>query len=188
MGKTSVKGSNAFCPQPLYLYGTYKEDGQPNYGLFCWCAYCAVDNMKFVACIGEDKLTRDRIRQTGIFSATIVTEELLPAADWCGTHSGYEIDKSEKIPSEKGAALNVPVPQKSVWTLELKVEYTLHPNENYESDIYVCSIENVLADDRLAKEGLYFEEKLELVKPVITMCCKYIPVDLRSLGDWGNVI
>ena len=110
--KISIKASNTFCPQPLYLYGTYKEDGQPNYGLFCWCAYCAVDNLKFVACIGEDKLTRDRIRQTGMFSATIVTEELLSEADWCGTHSGYEFDKSEKIPSEKGAVLNVPVPEK----------------------------------------------------------------------------
>jgi len=73
MGKTSIKGSNAFCLQPLYLYGTYKEDGQPNYGLFCWCCYCYVESQKFVACIGEDKLTRNRIRQTGVFSATIVT-------------------------------------------------------------------------------------------------------------------
>jgi len=187
MGKTSIKGSNAFCLQPLYLYGTYKEDGQPNYGLFCWCCYCYVESQKFVACIGEDKLTRNRIRQTGVFSATIVTENLLPQADWCGTHPGYDFDKSAQIPSENGAVLNVPVPEKSMWTLELKVDYTLRPNDEYDSEIYVCSIENVLADERLEDESLTFEEKLAQIKPVVTMCCKYVPVEFRSLGDWGKM-
>ena len=187
MGKISTKSSNDYCPQPLYLYGTYKEDGRPNYGLFCWCAYCYIENQKFVACIGEDKLTRDRIRQTGMFSATIVTEDLLQDADWCGTHPGYDFDKSDRIPSQKGAVLDIPVPEKSVWTLELKVDYTLRPNENYDSEIYVCSIENVVAEERLLDKALPFEEKLERIKPVVTMCGKYVPVTFKSLGDWGKM-
>ena len=28
--------SNACCPQAFYAYGTYKEDGTPNLGLFCF--------------------------------------------------------------------------------------------------------------------------------------------------------
>ncbi len=187
MEKVSLAGSNSFCPQALYLYGTYKEDGQPNYGLFCWCAYCFVEKMKFVACIGEDKLTRDLIRKNRVFSATVVTEELLPAADWCGTHAGYEGDKSSRIPSEQGTALNVPVPEGSVWTLELKVDQILRPDERYDSDIYICSIENVRADGRLADDAMTFEEKLALVRPVVTMCEKYVPVGEKSLGDWGEV-
>lgn len=83
--------------------------------------------------------------------------------------------------------MNVPVPKKSIWTLELKVDYTLRPNEKYDSDIYVCSIENVLADERLEDENLTFEEKLEQIKPVVTMCCKYVPVEFKALGDWGTL-
>lgn len=60
---------------------------------------------------GQDKLTRDRIRTEGVFSASVVSEALLPAADFCGTHPGYEFDKSEKVESEKGGVLNVPVPK-----------------------------------------------------------------------------
>lgn len=187
MGKVSIKDSNTYCPQPMYLYGTYKENGDPNYGLFCWCTYCFVEEMKFVACIGEDKLTRDLIRKNGVFSATIVTEELLAEADWCGTHPGYEFDKSNRIESEKGAVLNVPVPKKSIWTLELQIDCTLRPSENYNSDIYICSIKNVLADERLTDKNLSFEEKLKLAKPVVTMAGKYIPAELRSLGDWGTM-
>lgn len=184
--KISLNASNSFCPQPLYLYGTYKEDGMPNYGLFCWCAYCFVDNMKFVACIGEDKLTRDLIRKNGTFSATVVTENLLPDADYCGTHPGYQFDKHQLIPSEKGEKLHVPVPVDAAWTLELRVEYTLTPSSDYESEIYICSIENVIADKRLADPARTFEAKLELLNPVVTMNCKYVPVLPRSLGDWGS--
>ena len=36
MAKISRQGTNDFCPQTLFLYGTYKEDGAPDFGLFCW--------------------------------------------------------------------------------------------------------------------------------------------------------
>ena len=187
MEKISINGGNSFCPQALYLYGTYTADGKPNYALFCWCAYCAVGNqLKFVACIGEDKLTRDRIRETGILSATVVTDELLPAADFCGCNSGKDVDKANVIPTEKGTALDVPVPVNGMWTMELKVDDTLHPEGDENSDVYICSIKNVRADGRLADDSLSFEEKLALMKPVVTMCGKYIPVETRSIGDWGS--
>jgi flavin reductase (DIM6/NTAB) family NADH-FMN oxidoreductase RutF len=88
MSKVSLPASNQFCPQCLYLYGTDKQNGDPNWGLFCWATYCWDDGLRFVACIGEDKLTRDRIRETGVFSASILSADLLPAADFCGDHPG----------------------------------------------------------------------------------------------------
>ena len=186
MEKVSVNGGNSFCPQPLYLYGTYKDDGAPNYGLFCWCAYCAGDGMKFVACIGEDKLTRDLIRKNGVFSATVVTQKLLSAADYCGTHPGYKFDKAAAIPSHKGDRLNVPVPEDGQWTLELRVERTLSASDSCESDIYICNIENVVADKRLVDSGLSTEEKLAALQPVVTMDLKYFPVNSVPLASWGK--
>lgn len=187
MEKVSVNGGNAFCPQPLYLYGTYRDDGAPNYGLFCWCAYCASDSLKFVACIGEDKLTRDLIRKNGVFSATVVTRKLLSDADYCGTHSGYSFDKAAAISSQRGEKLNVPVPEDGQWTLELRVERTLSASDSCESDIYICNIENVVADGRLADSDLSIEEKLAALQPVVTMNMKYIPVSAENLGDWGKL-
>ncbi len=188
MEKVSIDGGNAFCPQALYLYGTRREDGTPNYGLFCWCAYCAGNGgMKFVACIGEDKLTRDLIRKNGVFSATAVTQPLLAAADWCGTHPGYQYGKAEAVPSAGGAKLDVPVPVDSAWTLELRVEETLRLQTEKNSEIYICGIENVLADPRLAGSELSFEEKLALLQPVVTLDCQYVPVQPVTLGGWGRM-
>ncbi|MEA4831198.1 MAG: flavin reductase family protein [Oscillospiraceae bacterium] len=186
MEKISLPASNAFCPQCLFLYGTYKEGNIPNYGLFCWATYCWDDKFKFVACIGEDKLTRDRIRATGIFSASVVTKSLLPFADFSGNNSGYEVDKSKIIESINGAVLNVPVPKDSVWSFELVVDKTLRLDEEGKSEIYVCSIKNVLADERLADETISFEERLRMAEPVITMSARYFSVDKSPIGSWGN--
>lgn len=185
MAKVSVPVSNEFCPQCLYLYGTYKENGEPNYGVFCWATYCWDEGLKFVACIGENKLTRDRIRATGIFSASVVNEALLPAADYCGNHPGYDFDKSKEIPSIKGAVLDVPVPVSSPWTFELEVDKTLRLDERNESEIYICKIRNVLTEEGLT-DGRSFEERLKEAAPVIALSTKYFPVKPEALGDWGQ--
>ena len=93
MSKISMGPRNNYCPQTLFLYGTYKEDGTPNFGLFCWFTYVWNNELGVVACIGGDKLTKDRIRLNSVFSANLVTEELLPLADYYGTTSGYDENK-----------------------------------------------------------------------------------------------
>jgi len=188
MKKTSVPAlfSNAFCPQTLFLYGTYKEDGTPNFGLFCWATYCAdEEGMNFVACIGEDKLTRDRIQETGVLSAALVTQEMLPSADFCGFHSGRNTDKSLIVPSERGQALNVPVPLQSPWVFELEVKKTLHVDDRI-SHIYICRARNIQADERLLDEKTPLMERVRLVSPIVTMDFHYLPVEPRLLGAWGD--
>lgn len=190
MSKVSIPTSNAFAPQPLYLYGTYTEDGRADFGLFCWAGYCFTDALKFVAFLCEDKLTRDRIRETGVFSATVVTEELLAAADFCGNHSGYTTDKSKMIPSEKGEKLNVPIPTAGKWTMELSVDEVLHPKEYPGSEVYICSIVNVQADPNLASSTASFTEQLQSLRPIVTMKQKYVPLqyDASSYPGWGEAM
>lgn len=139
-----------------------------------------------MACIGQDKLTRDRIRTEGVFSASVVSEALLPAADFCGTHPGYEFDKSEKVESEKGGVLNVPVPKASPWTLELQVDKTLHLDDKKESEIYICTIKNVMAEEYLAGDA-DFEKRLRQAAPVISVSDKYLSINPAPLGDWGSM-
>jgi len=91
--KKSNPISNNFCPQTLFLYGTYKEDNTPNFGLFCWFSYYYEKEMGVMAFIGEKKLTKDRIKANKVFSANLVTEEILPIADYFGNKRGYDNDK-----------------------------------------------------------------------------------------------
>lgn len=183
MSKVSMPISNDYCPQTLFVYGTYKEDGEPNFGLFCWFSYCWFDGLGVMACIGGSKLTLDRIRQTRIFSASLVTEQLLPLADYFGTAEGYSLDKM-KVPFqwEKGAVLDVPVLKDSPVAFELAVEKIVPLNQD--SDVLLCKVKNVLADDMLADPHISLEEKLRRIAPVSTTAQTYFGWDGRPMGAW----
>jgi flavin reductase (DIM6/NTAB) family NADH-FMN oxidoreductase RutF len=179
------KKTNDFCPQTLYVYGTYKEDGTPNFGLFCWFSYCWDGELCVMASIGGEKLTKDRIHAGKVFSANLVTEELLPLADWFGSNDGYITDKSlVKAEIEKGSVLNVPVLSNSPWIFELEVKQSIRLDGG---EIFICRIANVLADERLVDERASVEERLELLSPVLAMGIeRYAALKPGILGKWGG--
>jgi flavin reductase (DIM6/NTAB) family NADH-FMN oxidoreductase RutF len=183
MDKVSVGISNNFCPQALFLYGTYKEDGTPNFGLFCWFSYCWDDGLAVMACIGGSKLTKDRINANGVFSANLVTESLLPLADYFGNKEGYDPDKmSVPVETVNGQVLNVPILKNSPWSYELQVKQSISLNG---SDIYICGIRNILADAELAKGDKSVELRARLAAPVLTTAKTYFKFGGR-IGSWGD--
>ena len=192
MAKIKGEISNDFCPQSLFLYGTKKEDGTPNFGLFCWFSYTWIededgDGLGVMACIGEDKLTKDLIRKNGVFSANLVSEELLPLADYYGNTSGRETpDKMKHLPTvEQGQVLDVPTIAESPVSFELKVleENHLAPG----SDLFLCKICNVTMEESLQNKENPFGERLRMAAPVVTAGENtYCTLDGRTLGKWGE--
>ena len=185
MDKVSVGISNQFCPQALFLYGTYKEDGTPNFGLFCWISYCWDGDLHVMACTGGDKLTRDRIRESKVFSANLVTEPLLPLADYLGNTEGYTPGKMDfPLAVERGAVLPVPVLADSPWVFELEVKQTIPLDD---SDLFLCKIRNVLADKALTDEGVPAQERMRMAAPVLAAGIeRYFSLgeDRGAWGDW----
>lgn len=186
MKKVSAPITNNFCPQTLFLYGTYKEDGKPNFGLFCWFSYCWDSGLGVMACIGGDKLTKDRIHANGVFSANLVTEPILPLADYFGNTEGYSADKMNiPIETSKGAVLDVPILDSSPLAFELEVSQTVSLND---SEVYICRIRNVLVDEKLADESKSVEERIQAIAPVRTTCQTYFSWTGKALGKWGEVM
>ena len=184
MSKVSVPISNNFCPQTMFMYGTYKEDGTPNFGLFCWFSYCWDGGLGVMACIGGEKQTKDRIRQTGMFSANLVTEAMLPLADYCGTTSGYDPGKMKiRIETLAGAVLNVPILKDSPWSFELEVQREIPLKDG---DIFVCEIRNILADEMLTDESKSIEERIRSIAPAATTCQTYFSFSGTAMGRWGE--
>ena len=111
MKKISVKPTNDYCPQTLFLYGTYNEDGKADFGLFCWFSYTWDGELGVMACIGGNKRTLDNIHREKVFSASLVTEKLLPLSDYLGNTDGNDPAKMEglNLEIEKGQVLPVPV-------------------------------------------------------------------------------
>ena len=182
--KISTPVSNDFCPQTLFVYGTWKEDGTPNFGLFCWFSYCWDGGLSVMASLGGPKLTRDRIRATGVFSANLVTEDLLPLADYFGNTEGYSAVKMNiPVAVERGAVLDVPVLAQSPVTFELAVTKTVELEGN---DLFICKIRNVLAAKALTDAGKTPLERLQAILPARTTCETYFSWDGRAMGKWGE--
>lgn len=201
MAKIKGEISNDFCPQSLYLYGNYEEDGTPHFGLFCWFGWCWLGEdegtLGVMACIGEEKRTKDLIRKNGVFSANLVNEPLLPLADYYGCVSGRDVpDKMKRLPTvERGQALNVPTIAESPVSIELKVvkEETLSKgrlpdgSEASESTLFLCEVANVAIDQRLADRSLPVLERMKLSQTVSTVAQEtYVNFFGRELGKWGE--
>ena len=164
--KVSGKLSNDFCPQTMFLYGTKKEDGSPNFGLFCWFSYCWNDGLGVMACIGGSKLTKDRINASGVFSANLVTGSMIPLADYLGNIKGYDADKMDiPVAVAQGAVLDVPVLAESPVTFELEVAKTV-PLDG--SDVYICKVRNVLINENLTDQETSVEQRLRAASPAFT--------------------
>lgn len=113
MAKVKTEIGNDYCPQALFLYGTKQEDGQPHFGLFCWFGYYhSSEGLGVMACIGEEKQTKDLIRKNGVFSANLVSEQLLPLADYYGCTCGRTTpNKMQYLPAiEQGQVLDTTIP------------------------------------------------------------------------------
>ena len=182
--KISVAPTNDFCPQTLFLYGTYDDEGRADFGLFCWFSYIWDNELGVMACIGGSKLTKENIHKRKVFSANLVTEKLLPLADFLGNHPGESPEKKNLvIETEKGSVLPVPVLKASPVSYELEVKQFIPLNDG---EVMLCSIRNVLQDDFLANGAGSSPEKLSAIAPVHTTCHRYFSWSGADLGSWGE--
>ena len=186
MSKVSVPVNNDICPQTLFVYGTYKEDGQPNFGLFCWFSYCWYDQLGVMCAIGGRKTTQERILANRVFSANLVVEKNLPLADYFGTADGHDADKMDvPVAWEKGAVLDVPLLTSSPLTFELEVDRVIPTNEEEGDTVFLCRIRNVLHDADLVDSGLPVQELMQKIGVVSTTgTMDYWSWDGRHLGAW----
>ena len=168
----------------MFLYGTNKEDGNPNFGLFTWITGCWNGENSIMVCIGEPKLTKDRILAEGKFSANLVSEAMLPLADYLGNNSGYDTEKMNiPINLSRGTVLDVPVLTDSplVYELEVTKHFPLADN----SDIFVCRIRNEFKSKEL--DGVdNLQESVRLALPVVTVGNEYFTLQPISKGCWGQ--
>ena len=184
MSKISKAPTNDYCPQTLFLYGTYDDEGRADFGLFCWFSYIWDGELGVMACIGGEKLTKENIHKRKVFSANLVTEALLPLADYFGNTSGHNPEKMNlDIQTEKGRVLPVPVLTASPVSFELEVRDFIPLKDG---EVMLCKIRNVLQDDLLANGAGASPEKLAAIAPVRTTCNRYFSWNGGDLGAWGE--
>ena len=156
--KKNIGSVLALYPTPLAVIGAMNQD-KPTWML-----------VGHVGIIGHDRIlismhkihhTNQFIKENKQLSVNIVDENLLPQADYVGTKSGKNTDKS-RVFSYTLSENNTPIIDNALLTMDC------HVVDNYETDSFdnfICSIENTFAEESILDE----KNKIDYhkIKPIL---------------------
>jgi flavin reductase (DIM6/NTAB) family NADH-FMN oxidoreductase RutF len=182
MGKHSLQPQRGFFPQPVYLIGAYKDDGNPNFASITWITFCSVNPPMMMFASRGKKLTRELVEKNRMFSANLVTTGMMFMADYFGNTSGYEKNKCEDIQVDYsgGNILNVPILKESPWVYECSLVDIIAKGGGY---IYIGEIRNIIVDEAIEDTG-YGKINLTNLNPLIYAPGQYYKVS-ESIGTVG---
>ena len=158
MGKKNLGSLLALYPKPMTVVGT-EVNGKVNWLVVGHTGIIGHD--RIMVSLSKAHYTNQGIRKSGKLSVNLVSQAMLDKADYVGSVSGAEVDKSKVFAYHMGKN-GSPVIDEAPVTMECKVE-DVYETEGFES--FVCSIVNTYAsDDVLDKDGKLDYTKL---KPVL---------------------
>lgn len=158
MRKKNLGSLLALYPKPMTVVGA-EVDGKVNWLVVGHTGIIGHD--RIMVSLSKSHYTNKGIRKTKKLSVNLVSQAMLDKADYVGSVSGTEIDKSKVFAYHMGEN-GSPVIDEAPITMECKVE-DIYETEGFES--FICSIVNTYAsEDVLDKEGKLDYTKL---KPVL---------------------
>lgn len=183
--RRSVDPIYSMCVQPAFIIGTNNEDGTANFAPITWVSVTHEEGDGYLLVISMfgTKMTKKNVLRTGIFSANLVSTDMLPLMDYFGSKhakDGVKNDMSYKV--SRGEIVDVPVLDESRFVYECEVERTV---ETGDSTTFFCRIRNIQMDEKLVCEDI-FDVDLTVLDPVI-YSGKYHSIG-KMLGNVGDFI
>ena len=158
MGKKDLGSLLALYPKPLTVVGSMVND-KPNWLIVGHTGI--IGHNRVLISMSKSHYTNQGIIQSHNFSVNLVSREMLPQADYVGTVSGAEVDKSAAFAYHMGEG-GSPIIDPSPLTMECEVVDT-YESEGF--DNFICKILHTYADEKvLDGEGKLDYTKL---KPVL---------------------
>ena len=158
MGKKDLGSLLALYPKPLTVVGAM-VNGKPNWLIVGHTGI--IGHNRVLVSMSKSHYTNQGIIQSQKLSINLVDREMLPQADYVGSVSGAEVDKSAAFAYHLGEG-GSPVIDLSPLTMECEVVDT-YESEGF--DNFICKILHTYADEKvLDGEGKLDYTKL---KPVL---------------------
>lgn len=143
-------GSKPWCyPMPVFIVGTYDENGNPNAMNAAWGGIDYDDRVNI--CMGADHKTTQNLKASKAFTVSMGTVDQLVACDYVGVESGLKAaDKWQKTGwhAEKSEFVNAPV----IKELPMTMECELVSYDEKECHL-VGRIVNISADESILTDG-----------------------------------
>ena len=153
MGRIDFGAKPMALPMPVFIIGTYDENGVPNAMNAAWG--CITDFQEITISLSEHKTT-ENLSKTGAFTVSMATEDTLIACDYVGIESANKVpDKFERagFHAVKSEKVNAPLIAELPMALECRVK-------SFEDGILIGEIVNVCADESVVTDGKIDVRKL----------------------------
>lgn len=143
-------------PMPVFIIGTYNEDGVPNAMNAAWGGIS--EENEITVCVSADHKTTENLLKRGAFTVSMATADYTAACDYVGIESGNKVEnKLEKcgFTTAKSEFVDAPI----ILELPMAVECVL---KSYDPDTcrLVGEIVNVGCDESVLTDGKIDVDKL----------------------------
>ena len=183
--RRSVAPIYSMCVQPAFIIGTNNEDGTANFAPITWISVTQEkdDGYMLVISMFGSKRTKQNVLRTGVFSANLVSVDMLPLMDYFGSRHASDGPKDGVMyEAGRGEVLDVPELEQSRWIYECEVARIV---ETGNSTSFFSPVRNIQMDERLSCRDP-FDVDLTVLDPVI-YSGKYHSLG-KLLGDIGDFL
>lgn len=143
-------------PMPVFIIGTYDENGIPNAMNAAWGGISEENEISI--CISEDHKTTKNLLLKGAFTVSMATADYVKQCDYVGIESGNKVEnKLERcgLHTVKSEFVDAPIILELPMTVECRLK-----NYDPESCRLVGEIVNVSCDESVLTDGKIDPEKL----------------------------
>lgn len=150
MTKVKLGSKVPAIPAPLYLLGSI-VNGKSTFCTIAWSTIIDDEPPMIGLVTAKKRYTNEGILHNKTFSINIPDVSLAKETDYCGMHSGHDVDKSEVFKTFSGDIENAPMIEGCPVTAECRLKEII----NFEgTDMIVGEIINLYVNDELL-DGKY---------------------------------
>jgi flavin reductase (DIM6/NTAB) family NADH-FMN oxidoreductase RutF len=164
MKKTMLKPDTWLFPLPAAMVSCMTEKGVPNIITLSWIGIvCSKPPMLSIS-VTPERHSHKIIKKAGNFVVNLTGEAQLQATDYCGTHSGRDIDKFAELglTAVKGSLVSSPMIAECPINLECEIRHSLRLGSH---EMFISEIVAMHAgEEYLDKNG---RPDLDKIKPLV---------------------
>jgi flavin reductase (DIM6/NTAB) family NADH-FMN oxidoreductase RutF len=125
--KKSLGPKTIVFPTPVFIIGTYDENGKPNVAAVSWGGICSSDPPCVAISLRRVTHTYSNIVAQKAFTINIPSRDQVKVADYFGLISGKSVDKfaKAKMTPVKSALVNAPYVKEFPMVLECRLRQTI---------------------------------------------------------------
>jgi len=169
-----------FYPWPVVLVSSVDADGKPNVMVVAASSICSSNPPTIGVALGTMQYTLSLIQETGDFGANLPSREMLWQTDFCGSHSGRDMNKFEAagLTVQPSRHIKSPLVAECPVSMECRVVHTVHLGNH---DWLIGEIVAVYCDESVLDEEGHFDTSR--IHPIFAYWNEYWSVG-EKLRDW----